>query len=580
MMNRLFFFLALILMLFTAIGCGSASQKEGTTQSEDSKGDKENEVQAKAKQFLDAYQEEYAALEGKQTLAYWTAANSGAKQDWERFAAADLALKKLHSDPKRYKTLIEIRALEQALPKLTARSLAVAELAFKGNQLPDALLEQMVTLSTDIEQLFNTFRAELDGNTLSNNDMLEGLKKSTDSKKRKKMWQGLKQVGSAVGEKLLNLAELRNQAAEKLGYANYWDMQVRIQEHDPKALLAIFKELEKLTDEPFREMKATLDAELARKFNIRVDAIKPWHYDNPFFQDAPPSEKIDMDEFYRDKPKESIIEITRKFFTDIGLPCDTAIAGSDLYERKGKDQHAFCITIDRKQDVRTLLNIKPSARWMETALHEEGHAVYYLGIDDSLTFNLREAAHIFTTEAVAMLFGALGKNPTWMVAYAGADPEQVKAATQAILEQRRREQLIFARWAMVMLHFERALYTDPKQDLNTLWWDLVERYQSIPRPKDRNAPDWAAKPHFTIAPVYYHNYLLGEVFAAQLRHTLAKMAGHKGSTSTLSFNGRTDFGKFLKEKIFAPGMSMPWPEFVKNATFEPLTARYFGEEVK
>jgi len=33
-----------------------------------------------------------------------------------------------------------------------------------------------------------------------------------------------------------------------------------------------------------------------------------------------------------------------------------------------------------------------------------------------------------------------------------------------------REQLIFTRWAMVMYDFEKRLYTDPRQDLNSLWW--------------------------------------------------------------------------------------------------------------
>ena len=36
---------------------------------------------------------------------------------------------------------------------------------------------------------------------------------------------------------------------------------------------------------------------------------------------------------------------------------------------------------------------------------------------------------------------------------------------------------MFARWALVMLHFEKALYANPEQDLNKLWWDIVERYQ-------------------------------------------------------------------------------------------------------
>ena len=101
----------------------------------------------------------------------------------------------------------------------------------------------------------------------------------------------------------------------------------------------------------------------------------------------------------------------------------------------------------------------------------------------------------------------------------------------------------------------------------------------IPRPEGRNEPDWASKPHFTIAPVYYHNYLLGEVFAAQIRHTLASIAKHDGPVATLNWAGRTDFGQFLKDKIFKPGMSLPWPEFVTSATGEELNAKYFGSEV-
>ena len=37
--------------------------------------------------------------------------------------------------------------------------------------------------------------------------------------------------------------------------------------------------------------------------------------------------------------------------------------------------------------------------------------------------------------------------------------------------------LIFSRWCQVMLRFEKAIYADPDQDLNELWWDLVEKYQ-------------------------------------------------------------------------------------------------------
>jgi peptidyl-dipeptidase A len=356
-------------------------------------------------------------------------------------------------------------------------------------------------------------------------------------------------------------------------------MQIALQEHDAGELLALFDELEEITREPFHRMKARLDGELAAKFGIAPGDVMPWHYDNPFFQAPPPSAALNLDDFYKDRKKEDIMALAARFYRDIDLPVDDVIAHSDLYEREDKDQHAFCITIDRKKDVRTLLNIKPTAEWMETSLHEEGHAVYYINIDERLPFILREANHIFTTEGIAMLFGALASNPTWLVEYAGADNATVARLTPAIFEQRRRAQLIFARWSLVMLHFEKALYEDPGRDLNGLWWDLVERFQMVPRPEGRDAPDWAAKPHFTIAPVYYHNYLLGELFAAQLRHSLAGLAGDEGHPWSLGFNGRKDFGRFLTEKVFKPGMSTPWPEFVRAATGEPLTAKHFSDEL-
>jgi len=554
--------LTLALLLFFITGCGKVNWQE------------------KADAFLAKYLDEYAKLELVYTTISWKASNTGAAEDFAASATAEIDLRKLHSDPQRYKELTDILAHAGELQPLTLRSLKVAELAFKGNQLSPEMIEKLSKGASDIQQTFNTFRGKIDGQEYSNNELLEMLAKSTDSAERQKTWEALKQTGEAVAPKLIALAKVRNEAAVTLGFKNYWDMQVRLQEHDPDQLVAIFAELEKTTDEPFRQMKAKLDSEIAPKFKVKAEAMMPWHYDNPFFQDAPPSDKLNLDDFYKDKPKEEIIQLAQKLYGDIDLQTGDIVSRSDLYERPGKDQHAFSTSIDRKGDCRILVNIKPTAEWMDTCLHELGHAVYSKYHDFTMPFNLRDAAHAFTTEGIAQLFGALSKNPTWIVAYAGIDPEKVKLAEGNILEQRRREQLIFARWGLVMLNFEKALYENPDQDLNKLWYDYVERFQLLTRPQDRNLADWAAKPHFTIAPVYYHNYILGELFAAQLRATLVKLANHQGPTFTMNYGAHKEFGDFLKKKVFEPGASYAWPEFVKNATGEPLTAQYFAGELK
>ena len=535
--------------------------------------------QQEAESFLTKYLADFEKLEVAEMKAHWQAAISGKQEAYDALSAAQLAVKKLHSDPEKYQEIAALLENKEGLEPLTRRSLEVAYLEFKSNQLPLDLLEKIVNMSSDIQRIFSTFRGQIGKKQFSNNELLDMLALERKSPKRQEIWEALKQVGAKVGPKIVALAALRNEAATKLGYQNFWEMKVRLQEYDPAQLMKIFEELETLTDKPFKEMKVALDQELARKFKIGLEDMKPWHYDNPFFQAPPPSEKINLDVYFNKGKKEDIVVIAKQFFADIGLPIDKIVENSDLYEREGKDQHAFCIDIDRNGDVRTLLNIKPNVEWMDTMLHEQGHAVYDVSLDFELPYNLREAAHIFTTEAVAMLFGALAKDATWLVDYVGADKAELAKQSEPVLEQRRREQLIFARWTMVMLHFEKALYENPSQDLNKLWWDMVERFQMLSRPEDRDAPDWAAKPHFTIAPVYYHNYMLGELFAAQLRSVLSRMAGHQGTVSSLSFKGRKEFGEFFKEKIFRPSKRYPWTEFVENATGESLSPKHFAAEL-
>ncbi|MBM4373001.1 MAG: hypothetical protein FJ098_15210, partial [Deltaproteobacteria bacterium] len=102
-------------------------------------------------------------------------------------------------------------------------------------------------------------------------------------------------------------------------------------------------------------------------------------------------------------------------------------------------------------------------------------------------------------------------------------------------------------------------YRDPRQDLDGLWWSLVERWQGIGRPPGRRAPDWASKIHLSLFPVYYQNYLLGQLFAWQLRTALEGEPG-------LEWHRRPEVARHLSEELFAHGASRAWPEAVRLLT--------------
>src|SRR3712207_9516353 len=100
--------------------------------------------------------------------------------------------------------------------------------------------------------------------------------------------------------------------------------------------------------------------------------------------------RVDLDAFFESRDP---VALSAEFFRGIGLEVDDVLARSDLYEREGKDQHAFCIDVDRRGDVRVLCNLRPNEKWMGTLLHELGHAAYDRYIPHELPFSLRTIAH-------------------------------------------------------------------------------------------------------------------------------------------------------------------------------------------
>ena len=227
--------------------------------------------------------------------------------------------------------------------------------------------------------------------------------------------------------------------------------------------------------------RAALDEALATRFGCGIDELRPWHLDDPFFQDPPTRGAVDLDALFAGRDLEAL---TLRTYDGIGLDVRHVLDNSDLYARDGKSQHAFCIDIDRDGDVRVLCNVEPNERWMDTMLHEFGHGIYDREVRRDVPWLLREASHPLTTEGVAMLFGRLARDPEWLdQGRRCADERASSACALASTTRGRAALLTFARWVLVVTHFEQRFYADPEADLDSLWWELVERYQQMRTPR-------------------------------------------------------------------------------------------------
>lgn len=478
-------------------------------------------------------------------------------------------LASIFANPEHYAVVSDIRSRDID-DDLQRRQYELLYREFQAGQISAEAIKQITQLETELGQIYNNYRAVLDGNSCSDNELAAVLEHSSDPSRCQRAWEASKQIGPLVAPKLLELVSVRNREAHRLGFNDYYSMAIELQELDPEHLADILQQLDDLTRAPYIAYKQQLDKQLSRKFGISVDRLHPGHYGDPFFQSAP-AENEEIGKAFEDV---RIEEVCSQFYHNIGMDVSDIMARSDLYEREGKCQHAFCTNIDHAQDIRILCNLRGTERWLSTMLHELGHAVYDQYIPASLPFFLREPAHTLSTEAVAELMGRFTKSQGWLSRYSGIDPQQIEHIGPALQRQLRNELLVFTRWVLVMCEFERCLYAHPEADLNQVWWDIVQKYQMISTQRSESDADWATKIHLSIAPAYYQNYILGEMMASQL---MAKLRRNGMSDDDIISSSQT--GEFLINKLFALGKSKHWDDALEYATGELLNPAYFAEEL-
>jgi peptidyl-dipeptidase A len=536
------------------------------------------EATERAKKFIAGHDARLRSLDVAASVAWWNANITGKDEDFKKKEEAQNKIDETLANKEHFAELKAIKQLRDkgdVEDKVIARAIDVLYLMYLEKQVDPGLLKKISAKANAVEQKFNVFRAKVDGKEMADSQLRDILKKSSDSNRRQIAWEASKFVGAEVEKDLKELVALRNEMAKQLGFKNFHALQLYLNEQDGEELIKLFDELDKLTREPFLKAKAEIDEKLAKVVGKKVENLMPWDYHDPFFQESPAVFDANLDEPFA---KADILQLCRTFYKGIGLPIDDVIARSDLYEKPGKSPHAFCTDIDREGDVRVLGNIVPNEYWAGTMLHELGHSVYSSkNIPKSVPYVLRMESHILTTEGVAMQFERFSKSRAWLekMGVKVNDPQKFDVAAEKV---RQNQLLIFSRWCQVMLRFEKAMYENPDQDLNHLWWDLVEKYQALKRPADRNAPDYASKIHICSAPVYYHNYMMGQLFASQVHATIAKDVYAGADPRTVIYVGNPKVGDFMRKRVFEPAKTLDWRGLTKFATGSELSAKAFAAD--
>ena len=384
-------------------------------------------------------------------------------------------------------------------------------LQYLEKQVDPALLKQITAKANAVEKAFNVYRAKVDGKEMTDSEVRKVLKESKNSDRRQAVWEASKGVGAVVA----GGPEATREAPQRGG------RQARLQELPRPATLSqragrrrAFSSCSttwiELTREPFRAAKAEIDEKLAGQLRHQPggpDAVA-----------LPRSVFSGVAGRIRGRPRRTVQERRHP----------EACAGDSTPASACRSTTCSAAAISTRSRARARTPSAPTstaratcACWPTSCPTSTGcrHDAARAG-----PLGLQQQEH--SADAALCLAGR-GPHPhhrrrghdvravfqeSRLVGENGAEGSRIpRRSTRPAAKVQRNELLIFSRWCQVMLRFEKAMYENPDQDLNRLWWDLVEKYQMVKRPAGRNAPDYGSKIHIVSAPVYYHNYMMGAV---------------------------------------------------------------------
>ena len=529
-------------------------------------------IEMQFKEFVDAHVAKLQPLEKESNLAYWRAAISGKEEDYTKYSEAQLKLEKLYTNAEEFAFVKRAKeSLKLKDPQLQ-RTADILYLRYLGNQTDSLLLKQMIDIAAAVENRFTVYRPVIGGKEMTTNDVYRILGEEKSSLKRRETWEASKGVGPIVLDSLLQLVKLRNESAKKVGFDNFYTMSLTLAEQNEDELVKLFAELDELTREPFLMMKNELDADLANSYKIKVADLRPWHYHDPYFQELPQVGEIDLDKYYKGKDP---VEIAKVFFAGIGMNADDILARSDLYEKTGKNPHAFCTDIDRGGDIRILANMKDNGYWMETILHELGHGVYDKNLDhespvpsENLPAPLRD--------------GGLGRVLRAPLARSRVDEGGARPRRQGSREGRSRPHGIASHEAA---HLRALVPGDVPLRALALQGSRPGSQHALVGSRRavsvREAPRGAERSRLGDEDSHRHEPGVLSQLPARRAHRLPAPAPYRRAGARRlggEIYGNPAVGAYLKDSLYAKGDVMPWNKLIEAATGEPLTARYFAEQ--
>jgi len=406
-------------------------------------------------------------------------------------------------------------------------------------------LNEIFLLRNQINEEHIGFKPVVLGKKMDRTDVYEMLRKEPDSEKRKAAWESLSKLARKIEGEVIDLLAKRNKHAQEWGYKTYVEHSLSLDLINKNELLRLYKELESLTDQTYRSV---LD-EIKQKLGMKQ--LEPWDLSYAINQFVKPP-----DQHF---PKDQIIPKVKELVRGFGITLETLPI---LIKQADIPFGGLCFSIKVPTDVRIVSNPRDGHRFYDTLFHEYGHAIHAC----------------FTQQQHYVLKGDIGcfnEGMATILEHFATDAEWLKENTDLsknkilrFVKAEKASRLLRLRNLLALSTFEFLAYEDLNQDLNELWSRMQAKYLFVAQ---NLTPQWAAQSIYTTHPVYFQNYILAQMIAAQTIAYLQQKHGKLLNNAKVS--------KFLIKNYYAPGASIDWTEKIERATEQKLNAGALAREL-
>jgi peptidyl-dipeptidase A len=401
-------------------------------------------------------------------------------------------------------------------------------------------------------------------------------------------WAGWHTVGKGIRKDYTRFAELANEGARELGYADLGAMWRSGYDMTPEAFDAEVERLWGQVKPLYDGLHCYARTQLAKKYGEdKVPAGKPipaqlfgnlwaqqWNKIVPDILEPYPGVSGQSVDAALVSQKYDAIGMTKQaesFYTSLGMQALPASFWERSMLTRPRDREVLCHAsawqMDGSDDVRIKQCIVPNEEELGTIYHELGHVYYDLAYKNQ-PFMFQGGAHDGFHEAIGDTV-LLSMTPGYLAQVKLAAP--TKPSREAVINQQMKmaaDKIAFLPFGKLVDQWRWKVFSGEvkPENYNKVWWELREKYQGVAPPLGRSEEDFdpGAKYHVP-GNTPYTRYFLSFILQFQFHRALCEAAGYKGPLHECSVFGNKEAGSRF-QAMLAAGASRPWPETLEKLT--------------